>query len=189
MKHLSVLFTAFVILLICFTAGKPETASNSALIIIDVQKAFASPEGKNPVCREQADSIISPINKLVDAFSAKGIDVIYISQSWPTQSELDSRLKVKGNLKFTKTSFSFFSSKDFKQYLESKKIRKLYITGLAAEGCVSSSIGDAIYEGYSVTAISDCIATAFCFSIRNMLENWKAIGVEIIDSNALEKQI
>lgn len=175
-----------------------EIGREAALVIIDVQKDFSAPDGKAPVCRDQADSMIAVINDLVGQFAAQNIDIIYIVNEWSNPiirfltrnlgakgtpgAQLDGRLKVIGNLKFSKAWPSSFTCKKFAHHLREKGIKHLYITGLAAEYCVQATIKGALKRGYKVTAVGDGIAAAKCKRLERSLEAYQKKGAEVISS-------
>lgn len=177
----------------------------TALVIIDVQRDFSEPNGKAPVCREQADVMIPVINALVERFVAQNMDVIYIVHEWTNPiirffmrdaaakgtvgAEIDSRLKVVGNLKFSKSSGSSFTNKEFEQYLKSKGIRHLYVTGLAAEYCVKATIKDGLKKGYAVTAVRDGIAAKKCKNFARSLKTYEERGAKVLLSSDLTDRL
>ncbi len=170
-----------------------------ALLVIDVQRDFSEPDGKLPVCRAQADQIIGVINTLTERFSSQNLDVIYIVHEWSNRliqflvrnaaakgtpgAERDRRLMVAGNLKFTKFSASAFTNEEFSEYLRSKGIRHLYVTGLAAEHCVNATIEGAIRDGYAVTAVSDGIAAKRCKNLERSLAGYARKGAAVLPSS------
>jgi nicotinamidase-related amidase len=145
--------------------------------------------------------MIPVINGLVKRFVAHHMDVIYIVHEWAnpiirffmrnaaakgtTGAEIDSRLKVVGNLKFTKSSASSFTNKEFEQYLNSNGIRHLYVTGLAAEYCVKATIKDGLKKNYAITAVRDGIAAKKCKNLERSLKTYEEKGAKVLLSSDL----
>ncbi|BHH85579.1 cysteine hydrolase family protein [Desulforhopalus sp. 52FAK] len=152
----------------------------SALIVIDVQKAFSEPDGFSPVCREQADNMLPVINRLIDQFAKASSQIIYIKQEYVRDTEFDSRLKIIGDLHFTKKQPSAFSNKEFENYLKSKNITKLYVVGLAAEYCLSATVSEALKKGLEVTVIGDGVAAKMCSSLQDEIESYKDKGAQVV---------
>lgn len=183
MKRVILLLSLSIIL--CFSNqvfASSKINEGTALLVIDVQKAFSDPEGFSPVCREQADKMLPIINGVVEHFSSLGNQVIYIKQDYVRDTELDSRLKLVGDLQFTKKDPSAFSNSEFTAHLQTEKIDTLFIVGLAAEYCVSATVTDALKKGFSVTVIADGISAKMCSSLSDEIESFKEKGAQIVFS-------
>lgn len=165
--------------------ANPELVSGSALLVIDVQKAFSDPDGFSPVCREQADDMLPVINAVVDKFARHDRKVIYIKQEYVRDTEFDSRLNVVGNTQFTKQDPSAFSDSKFTKYLSSENITHLYVVGLAAEYCVSATVSEALSKGFGVTVIADGISAKICSSLGGEIDTYKDKGAKVLLSKDL----
>jgi TPR repeat protein/diacylglycerol kinase len=154
--------------------------TNSAMLIMDVQKAFTG-----MVCRKQLENMIPVINRLIDKFVKKNIDIIYITQSYKYGVKLDSRLKIVGDKIFNKEQSNAFSIQKFTNYLNHSQIRHLYITGIAAEYCVLEAVNSALESGYAVTVISDAIAAKDCSSLNISLDRFRKLGAKVLRSEEL----
>jgi nicotinamidase-related amidase len=183
MKFISALSFIFLILFISCDSFQSVSKPKSALVIVDALRT--GPKGGS-FCLEQLDNMIVRLNKLIDAFSAKDMDVIYFTMGIVP---LDKRLKVTGDLQYVKPGMSAFSDKKFVQHLKSKNITKLYFGGMAAEACVSSSAVDAVKEGYSTVIISDCMAAFSCDHLQNAIEYMTERGAKVISSGELMKEL
>lgn len=180
MRIFVVLWLSSLCILHSVVFAKSTPNEGSALIIIDVQKAFSEPDGFSPVCREQADNMLPVINELINKFLKFKRDIIYIKQEYVRDTEFDSRLIVVGDVQFTKKSPSAFSSQEFEDYLISNNITNLYIVGLAAEYCVSATVTEALEMGLTVTVVSDGISAKMCSSLHDEIESYKERGAEIV---------
>lgn len=162
-----------------------DPGEHSALVVIDVQKAFSDPEGFSPVCRNQADHMLPVINALVQKFSDRNREIIYIKQEYIRDTGFDARLKVLGDSRFTKRMQSAFSNPDFETYLHDRNISRLYIVGLAAEYCVAATVADALGKGLDVSVVEDGVAAKYCGALPSELETLREKGADIVRSDRI----
>ena len=168
-----------------------------ALLIIDVQNYFINKYTKH-IPQKIADFIES---------RQKKFDFILFSQfvnsensNWVKLSNWHKMFKspdidivpelkkfiTKNNL-FTKTAFSCFNVKAFKDFVENNKIRKLYICGLDTHACVYSTALTAYELGYDIKIITDlCAASHGIKYHKNALEALKKnlVGDFLLESKS-----
>ncbi|KAL1917986.1 uncharacterized protein VTP21DRAFT_3252 [Calcarisporiella thermophila] len=144
------------------------SASNIALIIIDVQKGFDEQahwggERNNP----QAESQIS---RILEHFRAKNYPVFHIQHASTTPSsplhpsnpghELKDEVKpLEGEPILKKTVNSSFITTDLEERLRAQNIQELVITGLTTNHCVSTTTRMGANLGFKVYLVSDATAT------------------------------
>jgi nicotinamidase/pyrazinamidase len=75
------------------------------------------------------------------------------------------------------------------EYLKEKGISDLYFCGLAADICVYYSIKDAIREGFKATLVEDASRPLNTTDFRNIKTELKALGVHIVSSSDIIKDI
>ncbi len=149
-----------------------------ALFIIDVQKDFLT---GGALAVENAEKVIPVINRLMDKF-----DLVLASKDWHPQQTIhfekwpahciaDSKgaefhpvldadridqIFYKGT-DDKDDGYSAFEATNIKllEFLKEKGITELYISGIALEFCVKSSVLDALKAGIRVFLIRDAIAT------------------------------
>ena|ERR1039457_1605508 len=98
-------------------------------------------------------------------------------------ANLDSRIRNTGQTKtIVKASPSAFRNPELDRYLQAEGITVLYIMGVFAEGCVRSTVLDAIRRGYSVQVIADAVATNATWKKRFALWAMKRAGASIMPS-------
>ena len=180
----------------------PKLNPNSAILVIDVQNKLTFYDDPQKAKKYQVTQFLNNINLALNKLN--GYEVIYIRQEFAKNSVLSFILPMypeeeepgtainknifRENARiFTKTQADAFSNPELQKYLNSKKTGTLYITGLAAEVCVNSTIKSAIANGYRVYVIKDAV-----LSIRGgspdmkRLDKYRSSGAEIISVNDLK---
>jgi nicotinamidase/pyrazinamidase len=181
-----------------------EDESMRGLLIVDVQNDFC-PGGTLAV--PGGDTVVSVINRLMDSFT-----VIVASKDWhPQQSvhfqqwpphcvqntrgaEFHPQLMSKKIQQiFLKGSrdkddgYSAFEATNLNlsEYLRSKGVTDLYITGLATDYCVKASAIDAAKEGFRTIVVTDAVSAVNVNPNdgQEALEVMKAAGVILLDSS------
>ena len=155
---------------------------NPALIVVDVQRDFM-PGGSLPV--PNGDSVIDPLNMLINYFEAKGLPIIFtrdwhppdhtsfkeMGGPWPKHcvqgtegAEFHPGLKVPRGLiiisKATdkdKEAYSGFEGTELDKILREKSVRRLFIGGVATEYCVKATVLDALRLGYEVVVVDEAV--------------------------------
>ena len=101
-------------------------------------------------------------------------------------AELDVRLENAGSAKvIAKSSPSAFSNPELQQYLHGQGVDELYILGVFAEGCVRSTVVEAVKRGYTVHVIVDAVATDASWKKRFALWAMKRAGAKLVASLAV----
>ena len=142
---------------------------NKLLLVIDVQKSYI-----NNTPSKLANRCISNINKVIDHTYKLNYNIVYtasirkktfltslfifdIAIQGTEGAKIDSRLNTNTPVIFEKFFADGFFNKEFRMYLENNNIIKIFITGMAAEVCVSETIKGALNRGYKVVVIQDTI--------------------------------
>ena len=140
--------------------------TNTALIIIDVQKGFDDPSWGN---RNNPDAE-AKIELLLSAWRKNKRPVIHVQHcsvepGSPLRSDLpgyefkEEAKPIAGEKHFTKTVNSAFIGTDLEEYLRSCDIEELVIVGLTTDHCVSTTTRMAGNLGFKVRLVSDATAT------------------------------
>jgi nicotinamidase/pyrazinamidase len=180
-----------------------EERDMRALLIVDVQNDFC-PGGALAVPR--GDKVVPVINRLMDHF-----DVIVASKDWHPQQtihfqkwpphcvqgthgaeflpNLQSKNIQKVFLKGTGNKDDGYSayeatSEDLAQYLKSKGVTELYVTGLATDYCVRASALDANKKGFRTYVVTDAIAAVDVHpgDGQKALDEMKSAGIRLVKS-------
>jgi len=183
--------------------AQPETIDielkRSAIIVVDMQNAFAKPGGMLDLTGADisaAASIIQVNQKLLIAARHADVEVIYLAMTYkadlsdaggPTSPNYHKELGMKlmreqpeyagkvlidgswdwqivdelkpqaGEIIIRKPRYSGFVSTNLDNYLRSKDIRYLFLTGIATNVCVESTGRDAFFAEYWPILIEDAV--------------------------------
>jgi nicotinamidase/pyrazinamidase len=174
------------------------------LLIVDVQNDFC-PGGALAV--PEGDKVVPVINQLMDKFT-----VVVASKDWHPQAsvhfkhwpphcvqntrgaefqpQLQSKKIQQVFLKGTHDKddgYSAFEATnlDLNEYLDSKGVTELYVTGLATDYCVKASAIDAAKKGFRVFVVTDAVSAVNVKPDdgQESLQLMKAAGVILVGSS------
>jgi nicotinamidase/pyrazinamidase len=177
------------------------------LLIVDVQNDFC-PGGALAV--PEGDKVVPVINKLQDKFT-----VVVASKDWHPQGsvhfkhwpphcvqntrgaefhpQLQSENIQQVFLKGTRDKddgYSAFEATNLNlnEYLNSKGVTELYVTGLATDYCVKASAIDAAKKGFSVFVVTDAVSAVNVKPDdgQESLQLMRAAGVTLVDSSQVQ---
>lgn len=127
---------------------------DTILLVVDVQTALMEEHPYNE------EKVIENIQKLISYSRNKGIEVIYVRHDDGPGTELENntrgwqifdKVAPKDTDKIFEKNFnSAFRKTGLKEYLDSKKIRKLILTGLQTEYCIDATVKSAFEQEYEV---------------------------------------
>ncbi|SDP30009.1 cysteine hydrolase family protein [Clostridium gasigenes] len=143
---------------------------NIVLLVVDVQNALVLGE---PYNREE---VISNIKKLVQISRENEVEVIYIQHSDEIGGELEPNCAgwqiykevapINGEKVINKNYNSAFRNTILKEYLDSRGINKLIITGMQTEYCIDTTVKVAFEYGFKLIIPENTNTT---FNNGNML--------------------
>ncbi len=180
----------------------PVKDTNSAILVIDVQNMLTSYDNERKMHEYKVDIFLKNVNTVLDKL--KKLEPVYIRQEFPKNSFLSfllptfpeegdpgtaiNKLIYREKSKIiTKSRGDAFTNPSLQQYLESKKIGTLYITGLAAEFCVDSTIKGAVAKGYKVFVVKDAvISVSGGEPSAGRIEKYKSYGATVISVDDLK---
>ena len=154
---------------------KPDKPKKPALLVIDIQKYFCTPDA--PAYNPRFEAIIPQVQKLIDYFDKANLPIFatrYYSSSkqdpvarwWntalPKDSEwfdIDSRLKFKNVTMLDKDLYGTFSSTDIDEELVNAGCDSVVICGVMTDLCCETTAREAFQEGYNVLFAADGTAT------------------------------
>ena len=182
--------------------GERCDPSLAALIIVDVQNDFASPDGAT--AKRGADftsslEMVPNLVRLIDEGRNVGLPIIYIqtihsewtdTPSWlyrkPSGADTDTCREGTWGAEFydgisprpdekvvIKHRYSAFINTDLSTILKAKGIESVLMTGIATNVCVESTARDAFMLDYYVTMVADCMATSDPVLHEGTLENMR----------------
>lgn len=133
--------------------------SNSALLVIDVQKDVVNGA-------HNLNTVVSNINSLISQARASDVPVIWVqhsddylvlnSEGWQFVDDLKP---AAGDVRIYKTEASSFVDTPLQAELTKLGVQSLVITGAQSEYCVSATTQNAIDLGYEVSLVSDAHTT------------------------------
>ena len=183
-----------------------------ALIVVDVQNDFC-PGGALAV--PQGDDVVAPLNKLMEAFAARG-DFIVKSRDWHPPStkhfalyggtwpvhcvqetrgaEFHPKLReVPEEILVSKGTgdedcYSAFDRTNLAEELRQRGVEEVWVGGLATDYCVKNTVLDALGEGFRVKALKDAMRPVELQpgDGERAIEEMRRAGAEILDSDQAE---
>lgn len=154
--------------LVQINAQQKRKMENTALLIIDVQNDYF-PGGKMTL--EGAEQAGKNTKRILEYFRKNNLPVIHIKHistnegatfflPETTGADIHSLVSPLANEKVIVKHFpNSFRETDLLQYLQSKNIKSLVITGMMTDVCVESTTRAAFDFGFSNTIIGDATAT------------------------------
>ena len=202
------LFSLIITLSSCSFATKGDFIGKyknpkKALLVMDIQNDFTSPNAKMPVDSIQATDMIKNINSILEQSEHHNYLVVYIRNEFgkgnfianifrnyaaikgSPGAEFDKRLKVINNNYFSKDEPDAFSSEKLNEFLTANQVDELYICGVFADQCVYWTSRGALNRKYKVNIIEDCVATDDDKAKLKAIEKYKENGINVISSTEL----
>lgn len=163
---------------------RPLTKDNTLLLVIDVQKDFCSKEGifgkRGNFSR--VEGTIDNIIKAISTLEKKGFETIYFKQLYNPESmpklkedltrrrgtpscNINSdghefyRIDPKESKVFIKYCYDSFANQGFCDYLETRNIESIIVTGFDTHICVETSIRSGFNKGYQMVLLTDCVGS------------------------------
>lgn len=173
-----------------------------ALLVVDMLNDFLYGSLACEHCRE----IVPRIRRLIEIARRVGAPVIFVNDShepgvdrelgmWgphAVRGSWGSRVVDELDLGYGYTVFkrrySGFFETDLDLLLRELGIDTLVVTGIHTHICVLFTVADAVFRGYSVAVVRDCVAAFDREWHEKTLEYMQRfLGVEIVDSGRAEK--
>jgi nicotinamidase-related amidase len=203
MKKLVVLVSLFII----FTGCSFETKGNiiakyenpkTALLVLDMQDDFMGKNAKAPINKEQIPAITAVVNSLIDKFERNGQPIVYVKSEFPKRAignrirhyaaiegsagtNIFGKIRISGNVIFSKKEPDAFSNPDFEKYLVANQINQLVITGVYADQCVLYTTLGALNRKYQVKFVRNGVGDSSAKEVNKACETVKNKGAEVIE--------
>ncbi len=174
----------------------------AALIVVDVQNDFVSPQGSAGKRGEDVSAAVAMIPnlvRLIDEARRVGLTTVYIKTThseWTDTPSWIYRSSQKGGLStcredtwgaefyagiaplptervVIKHRYSAFINTDLNTVLKARDIQSVLVCGVATNVCVETSARDAYMYDYYVTVVDDCSAAYDAKLHMNTLENMR----------------
>ena len=177
-------------------AGFRIRIDETALLVIDVQKAYCDP--KHPARRgsKRTVAVAEKIQSLVPAFRKAGIPVyaVYFSmEGKKPRNEIDF-FKFKPARKdrlVAKFANSAFAGSDIEYMLNGHKRKTLLVCGFNTGACVAETVYDAMDAGFKVCLMKDLSANDASIrpGIRQDIKDMEEMGAVIATSSKILSRI
>ena len=142
--------------------ARPESLTfaplQSALIVVDMQNAYASQGGYLDLAGFDVSTtrpVIDNINLAVAAARAAGMLVIWFQNGWDDHQLVDQLKPQPGDIVLPKPRYSGFFNTALDSILRSRGIRHLVFTGIATNVCVESTLRDGFFLEYFGIVLED----------------------------------
>ncbi len=180
--------------------------NDTALLLLDLQRDFLETSGRMPVSAKNASIVISSANRLVMFAERAGWKHIFIKNEFRKSdwlgnlfrkraaiegsagAEIDPRVIVPASSSvISKSRPDAFTNPALSAALESVGIRQIVILGVMAEGCVRATVKSARNKGFSVTVVSDGVASSRDFLNLLGLKSMQKAGASIRECSEILK--
>ena len=141
--------------------------SKTALLVIDVQRAFFDDDAIPPVC--DGEQVLARISDVIRRARASGLPVVYVQHAggsghplaqggkgWQIHPEVQPQ---DGDVIVTKTTPDSFYETHLKADLDTLGVESLIVVGNQTEFCVDTTCRRARSLGYKVTLLKDAHST------------------------------
>jgi nicotinamidase-related amidase len=172
--------------------------NDTALLAIDLQRDFLEENGRMPVGKNGAELVIASASRLLKYAESVGWLQVFIKNEYrkadwignlfrrgaaiegSAGAEIDPRIPFRaGALVVSKARPDAFTNPALAEILTSAGIHHLVVLGVMAEGCVRATANSAIRRGFSVTVVSDGVASSRDFLRRFGLRSVQKAGARI----------
>lgn len=154
---------------------KPVTVEpkTTALLIFDMVKQFCNPQGY-----AGCPSMIPTVKKLLTEARAKEVMVVYTSIPSIAKADIDKELAPTGSEPFVQSFLDKFLNTDLEKILKDKGITTVILTGLASNGAITFTSGEAALRGFKVIVPVDAITAKTRYA--EQFSTWQLANAPII---------
>ena len=172
--------------------------NNTALLLIDLQRDFLETSGRMPIKARNADIVISLANRLIMHAESAGWKPVFIKNEFKKSDWIGNILRKRAAIEgsvgaeidprvlfpmsssvISKSRPDAFTNPELVELLKSSGIHQIIILGVMAEGCVRATVNGARSLGFSVTVVSDGVASSRDFLKRFGLNCMKKAGASV----------
>jgi nicotinamidase-related amidase len=154
---------------------KPVTVEpkTTALLIFDMVKQFCNPQGY-----AGCPSLIPTVKNLLTQARAKDVMVVYTSIPSIPKADIDKELAPTGSEPFVQSLLNKFLNTDLEKILKDKGITTVILTGLAANGAIIITSGEAALRGFKVIVPVDAMTAKTRYA--EQFTTWQLANAPII---------
>lgn len=162
----------------CIKQRLPLRGSLTTLVLLNYQVDYLRADGRMPVAQDQVNGLIKATNKMIAAMRQQPMPVIYTfnefspfepvsdfgqnfaAMRFEAGSALDPRINYLGGVYFSNQDWDAFANPQFEQHLQLIGAGHLVFAGTYPERALIDTAREAKRRGYSVTVISDAVASS-----------------------------
>jgi nicotinamidase-related amidase len=172
--------------------------ARSATLLMDLQVDFLDSKGRMPVGEDNAQRVIAAANAVLCGQAMPGSLAVVVVNAFPQSQRMqnlfrrnaaiagspgaaiDPRVQLTSDIPvFSKQKGNAFSNPMLHSFLQSKKVNRICIVGVFAEGCVRATAMGAKALGYAVSAPLEAIATNANWKLWFAARSMRAHGVDV----------
>ncbi len=137
---------------------------NTVLLVLDVQTGIVSPE------LHEAETFARSLSRLIAAARQSGVEVVFVRHNDGSGTRLEKGTPgfeihpdfapAEGERVFDKSVSSPFRSSGLKEYLRSKGIGRIILTGLFTEYCMDAAVKCGFEHGFEMVVPTEANSTA-----------------------------
>jgi Isochorismatase family len=110
-----------------------------ALLLVDLQKEFLAPGGRQPVAPSQVAAMLAATNRLVESARSLGVELVYVRSDASAGGELDSRLQHPSGPVFRKGRAATRAASTHSRRCRGKVWSSSTASGCSPNGCAGRS--------------------------------------------------
>jgi nicotinamidase-related amidase len=180
---------------------RPLRGSATVLVLLAYQVDYLRAEGRMPVAQDQVGGMIKATNKLIATMRQQPLPIVYtINEFSPFEpvsdlgqnfsalrfeagSVLDPRINYLGGVYFSNDDWDAFANPQFAMHLQLIGAGHVVLAGTYPERSVLDTARSAQRRGYTVTVISDAVASSDERRRDAALQAVKQAGVDVATSD------
>lgn len=169
---------------------------STAVLVIDVQNDFCSPDGvmaKKGKNLSYVEETIPQLMRSINQFRDKGMTIIFVktshssltdSKTWENRGEAAKMVCTskwgkqlyevqpeESDIVIVKNRYSAFIGTNLELILQSNDIDSLLFTGFVTNVCIESTVREAFMKDFSTVTLSDCTACYNYDEFKSSLSN------------------
>jgi nicotinamidase-related amidase len=170
---------------------------NIVLVLVDMQRSFLTPDGREPVAQDQMEPTINAANAMIKAMRENALPVAYVrddfsqfallggvQRNWASMrfepgEDLVPAMDDWAGPYFTKAMANAFVNMQFDDWLGQQNAGHLAIAGVMLGNSVLDTVKAGLSRGYKITVISDAVAARNAQIRDAQLQQMKQMGAEI----------
>ena len=176
--------------------SKRTRMTDTALLVIDMQRDFLEHTGKLPLAEDRAERTLRSVNAAIADAVASGKAVVYvvnafrdgdwtnIFRKWAAiegtpGAELHPRLSIVSPHVFPKDRGNALSNPALLEFLRERKIVGLVIVGVYADQCVAATVKGARDHGFEVIVLQEAVGAVSDARAEAAVRRFRQLGARV----------